>query len=218
MSLSLKPEFISKTVKTRLYQLDLPIIGLTGGIATGKSTVAELLKTSGLQVLSADQLVKNIYGTTEAKEFIQTHFPQVIENNFIVFKKLREIVFSDPLAKKEVEDFIYSKLPQTFLNAKNELVKNHPQMKCLIYDVPLLFEKGLFLKVDLSICVYLTRNEQKERLMKRDQIGAELAERILNEQWDIEVKKSKADTVIENTGTLKDLEIAVNQFVTKHFI
>lgn len=213
----LKPEYISKNQSNRLYQLNLPIIGLTGGISTGKSTVADILRNYGFHVLSADQLVKKIYSTKEAVTFVQSNFPEAFEDSQISFKKLRHIVFSDSLSKQKTEEFIYSKLPQTFLDATKELQDQHPNMKCLVYDVPLLFEKGLFEKVDLKVCVYLNRKEQIERLIKRDQISVELAEKILNEQWDIEIKKAKSDAVIENTGTLKDLEKAVSQFVDKHF-
>lgn len=217
MSLHLKNQFISKTPETRLYQLRLPLIGLTGGISTGKSTVAEILKKRGFHLLSADQLVKKIYSTSESLDFIKNNFPNVIDNNHINFKKLREIVFFDQEAKKKVETYIYSKLPSVFLHAQEEILKQFPNAQCLIYDVPLLFEKGLFDKVDLSVCVYLPRETQKKRLMARDQIEADLAEKILNEQWDIELKKSKSDVVISNTGSLDELELEVAQFIKNYF-
>lgn len=217
MLLKLKQKFISKNKDNRLYQLDLPIIGLTGGISTGKSTVAEILKQMGFNIVSADQLVKTIYATDEAKIFIKREFPDAFSDDQINFKKLREIVFTDPIAKKIVEEFIYSKLPLAFTLAKDELIKITPNIKCLIYDVPLLFEKGLDAKIDLSVCVYLPRDIQKERLMKRDQITADFVEKILAEQWDIELKKSKSDAVILNTSSIDDLKIAVAKFIEIYF-
>lgn len=217
MSLQLKNEYISKTPETRLYHLNLPLIGLTGGISTGKSTVAEILKSHGFPLLSADQLVKKIYSTEESLDFIKKNFPSAIDNNHINFKKLREIVFFDQEAKIKVETYIYSKLPSVFLHAQEEILKQFPDAQCLIYDVPLLFEKNLFQKVDLSVCVYLPREIQKKRLMARDRIEADLAEKILDEQWDIELKKSKSDVVIENIRSLKELEEEVSQFIKNYF-
>lgn len=218
MLLKLKQKFISKNKDNRLYQLDLPIIGLTGGISTGKSTVAEILKSHGFPLLSADQLVKKIYSTEESLDFIKKNFPSAIDNGHINFKKLREIVFFDQKAKIKIETYIYSKLPNVFLQSKEEILAQIPNIQCLIYDVPLLFEKGLFQKVDLSVCVYLPRETQKKRLMARDHIEADLAEKILDEQWNIELKKSQSDVVIENIGSLKELEEEVTQFIKNYFI
>jgi dephospho-CoA kinase len=154
--MKLRSEYISKTKENRLYHLPVPIIGLTGGIATGKSTVAKMFKDLGLNVLDADSLVKKIYAKTEAIDFVKTHFPQAYQNNAIQFKVLREIVFSNSFHQEVVEKFIYSHLPETFLNAFHEL----PAQSLLIYDVPLLFEKKLNESVDCSICVYTSREIQ----------------------------------------------------------
>ncbi len=218
MNFSLKTEFVSLNSDQRLYHLDIPIIGLTGGISTGKSTVLHLLEKAGFKIISADSLVKSIYTTEEAKYFVTNNFPSVIENNQINFKQLREIVFSDLNAKKMIENFVYSKLPDAFLNNVQTLKQTYPEMKCLMYEVPLLFERRLNNLVDLSVCIYLPRNTQKERLMKRDNISSELAEKILNEQLDIEQKKNKSKYIINNTGTLEDLASEVNGFIQHFFL
>jgi len=191
-----------KISSDRLYQIPVPIIALTGGIACGKSTVAKLFKDKNIPLISADELVKEIYLEDEALKFIQGLLPAAIENSKINFSVLRQIVFSKPDIKQKVEDFIYQRLPQKFLNAFIQF--SAPRI--LIYDVPLLFEKKLDTKVDKIICVYCPRSEQIKRLLKRDNITLDLAENMLKQQIDIEIKKNAADYVINNTQDLAFLE------------
>jgi dephospho-CoA kinase len=209
----LKNSLIKHTDKSRLYQIPVPIIGLTGGISTGKSTVADLFRKKGIPVIDADKNVKNIYQMPETITFIKNKFPEVVHNHIIDFKKLREIVFSNTDAKILIEEFIYAHLPNEFKQAFY-LFDNPP---FIVYDVPLLFEKQLHLLVDVTICVYSSRKQQIERLIKRDQIDRSLAEKILANQQDIEVKKKLADFVILNTEKAEDLEINFNDFFLKLF-
>ena len=210
---ALKPEFIKLNTEQRLYQMDRPIIAITGGIATGKSTFSELLSQKIHQsVICADRLVKKIYGTSEAKKFLMDEFPTVIKSGEINFKQLRENVFKDQSAKSKVETFIYSKLQKAFLDQANSI-----KSEFIIYDVPLLFEKKLETQVDLSILVYCPRQTQIERVIKRDGISRDLAEKILNEQMPIEEKVKKADIVIKNKGQLNELALEVDLLVNKVF-
>lgn len=192
----LKNKWITKDHTSRLYHLPVPIVALTGGIATGKSTVAELFRVKGYPVIDADRLVKEIYKTPEAKSFIQTHFPEASNDGEIDFKQLRIAVFGNPHKQDKVEKFIYSKLPDEFLKVFKSL--NNPEF--VIYDVPLLFEKKLDQKIDVSVCVYSPKSFQLDRLIKRDKITAELAESILLKQLDIESKKQSSDLIIENVA------------------
>ena len=193
---NLRSNWVKKNTLTRLYEIQVPILGLTGGIATGKSTVANLFKDAGVPVIDADKLVKNVYAKKASVEFIQVNFPEAVTNGEIQFKKLREIAFSKPENQQLLENYIYAHLPEAFKNAFMEF--KNPSF--IVYDVPLLFEKGLDSKVDTTICTYSPRKTQIERLMKRDQISMDLAEKILSRQIDIEEKKNKSDLVIENTG------------------
>lgn len=205
----LKSNLVKLTAEKRLYQIPVPIIGLTGGIGTGKSTVASLLKKHGLPIIDADQNVKTVYQKPETLVFIKKHFPSAIVDNQIDFKKLREIVFVNQESKQTVEDYIYMHLPSTFKEAYARF--NNPPF--IIYDVPLLFEKKLNPLVDVSVCVYAPRETQIQRLMARDHSTRELAEKILANQLDIEVKKELSDFTIENTGDLTILEKNVEEFL-----
>ncbi|WP_408097674.1 dephospho-CoA kinase [Peredibacter sp. HCB2-198] len=207
--MKLKHKFIKLTEAQRLYGLDKPIIGLTGGIATGKSTVTKMLEGQGLVVLDADRLVKSIYQTREAKDFIKGTFPEAWINNEINFQKLRELFFHNPKTKEAVEGFIYARLPQAFADAASLNTKQPFH----IYDVPLLFEKGLDQKMDLSVLVYAPRKIQRARLMDRDGHVEDMAEKILNHQMDIDEKKLKADFVIDNSAGMSELAAEVKQFL-----
>lgn len=207
--LKIKEKLIVLEKKDRLYNLEQPIVAITGGIASGKSTFINLLKTKGLQIIDADQLVKNIYATFEAKEFIRSHFPSVFNDHNIDFKKLRELFFSDPQCKSKIEAFIYSKLP----NAFKEEVKCITNQNFYIYDVPLLFEKNLEKKVDLSVLIFCEPNQQLIRLIRRDQIPENLAKKIIEQQIDINIKKTKAGLVIDNSQDQGQLELQMETFL-----
>jgi dephospho-CoA kinase len=178
----------------------VPIIGLTGGIATGKSTVANLFSKRGHHVISADLLVKEIYATDEALTFVGKNWPAAVVNRAIDFKRLRALAFGDSQIRTLLEQFIYARLPERFLA---HLPATAP---FVIYDVPLLFEKGLDAAVDLVICVAITSELQRQRLIARDHISEELADSILAAQWDIDEKKRLSTIVIENDCSLSELE------------
>jgi dephospho-CoA kinase len=206
----LKNNLVKLIPQNRLYQLPVPIIGLTGGIGSGKSTVAELFRQAGIPVIDADKNVKKIYQKPETLHFIKDEFPEVVSHEKIDFKKLREIVFVNPDALELLESFLYQHMPSIFLDAYSEL--NSPEF--IVYDVPLLFEKNLHLQVDLSVCVYAPKDSQIERLIKRDlQTSRELAEKILSRQMNIEDKKKISDYVLENTGSLVELRSKFTLFI-----
>jgi len=209
----LKNNLEKLTAESRLYNIPVPIIGLTGGIGTGKSTVASLLRKHGLPIIDADANVKTVYQKPETVEFIRQHFPSAVSGKAVDFKKLREIVFSNPDARTLVEGHIYSHLPQVFKEAYSLFDKP----AAIVYDVPLLFEKQLHLLVDVSVCVYAPREIQIQRLMARDHSSRELAKSILSNQLDIEEKKKLSDFVIENTGDLNQLEKNIQEFIQNVF-
>lgn len=203
------PKFKLLDPKDRLYQIPNPLIGLTGGIATGKSSVAKIFREMGFKVIDADALVKSIYQNPKTIEFIESIAPDSITDKQIDFKKLREKFFSHSEIKSKIESFIYSELPNAFFAELSSI----PDQEIIIYDVPLLFEKKLNIKSDLSIVVYAAKDIQIQRLMKRDNISKDLAEKILNAQMPIEEKKLLADYVISNEESLEALKVSVNQFV-----
>lgn len=204
-------DLVSKNTETRLYQTPVPIIGLTGGIATGKSTVTTILKSLGLPIIDADILIKNIYKKNETVEFIKTNFKEAFIDHKIDFKKLREIAFSDDLNLLKIESYLYQFMPSEFKSAYSQL--QNPNF--IIYDVPLLFEKKLDPLIDVSICVYSNEATQIERIIKRDQVTREQAKKVLSHQIPIDEKKEKANFTIENLGSLDDLNKNVSELLKK---
>lgn len=194
----LKDQFIRLSKNDRLYHLEIPIIGLTGGVATGKSTVSSLFKKEGFNIINADSLVHTIYKQKPTIEFIAKNFPSVIKNDAIDFKALRKEFFENKKHQELIEQFIYKNLESAFLEEAKSL------NNLIIYDVPLLFEKGLKEKVDLVICVYCPEKLQLKRLMERDNIDETLANKIIHSQMGIEKKKHLSDFIINNEASLEN--------------
>ncbi len=205
----LSKKFIRLTPQNRLYHLKQPIVALTGGIATGKSTVTKLIQARGFTIVDADALVKAIYRTNEAEEFVRENMPAAWKSGQIDFSVLRELVFSDEQMKALVESFIYARLP-VYFKKESETITGQD---FLFYDVPLLFEKHLDSLVDVKVVIYAQKELQLSRLIQRDQVREEIAQKMLNAQMDIDVKRSKADLVVNNLGTLSELSANVDAFL-----
>ena len=205
----MKKELTSKTPKTRLHNIPVPIIGLTGGIATGKSTVSDKLKALGHPVICADTLVKEIYKTSKTTDHLKKYYPQVLSGEKVDFKKLREKFFLDKTIQEDIERLIYSQMSDTFWKFYNNL----GNVNYLFYDVPLLFEKELDKLVDYKVTVYAPREVQQERLLKRDKIDISLVNEILDKQIDIEKKKGLSDSVIDNSRDLSFLSTSISDFL-----
>lgn len=200
--MKLKNKFITKTQTDRLYQLPVPVIGLTGGIATGKSSVSRLLLDAGYPLLDADKLVKIVYQKEKTLEYLKVHHPEVMKGEIVQFRLLRELFFKDQITKSNIENLIYSQLSEVFHEELNKL--SNPTF--VIYDIPLLFERNLQNKFDLSVLVYTTPQIQVQRLMNRDNHTETEARNIIAHQISIEEKKKKADLIISNIGDLSHLE------------
>jgi dephospho-CoA kinase len=209
--LKLKSNLIKLSKNERLYHLDIPVIALTGGIACGKSTVAKLFQEQGMTVIDADQLIHQIYKKEAIFDLIKNKCPQAIHDHTIDFKILRSHFFNDPLLKADITSALYAHLPSMFTQS---IPKN---CKLVVYDIPLLFENNLQKSFDLVVVVYAPRVMQIERLIQRDRISKELAQKILDQQWDIEDKRQKADFVIENTHDFATLKQQVTDF-TRDFL
>ncbi len=208
----LKSKYAIQDKKTRLYKASLPIIGITGGIATGKTTAGKILRELGFFVIDADKLVKEIYSDEQTVEFIQTIAPDTVSNlRTINFPKLREAFFSDQRIKTKVEDFIYQNLPSKFIKKVIEAQENGHEF--LFYEIPLLFEKNLQNQLDLSVCIYASQETQIQRLSSRDQNSPELIDKILKSQINIETKKELADMVINNCHDQNELHSNIQNFI-----
>lgn len=209
----LKSRYISLNTEQRLYCCELPIIGLTGGIATGKSTASNYLKSLSIPLIDADKLIHRIYQDEATVEYVAKLVPEAIQGSQIDFKKLRERFFQDKNIKSSLEDFLYQRMPVAFQDEIKAFQGS--EFRYLVYDVPLLFEKGLQTKIDISLLIYASQKTQKIRLKNRDNQTPEQIENILKNQIDIEEKRQMAKFVVENESNIKDLESSLSEFLDK---
>lgn len=179
-------------------------IGLTGGIATGKSTVAGLLKSLGHPVLDADAIAHQalVQGSPVIGEIVKAFGKNILSGENVDRKKLGSIVFSDP-AKRECLEQIVHPFVQSQVRKEREKLKNH---EWVFYDVPLLYEKNLQDQFDAVIVVASSREKQIERLKKRNFLSDIEIETRLNSQLPVEEKVKKANFVIWNNHGESELK------------
>ena len=185
------------------------IIGLTGGIASGKSTVSKYLAEKGFKVYDADKIAKNISEEKYVQEEIIATFGDKIldKNGNVDRKKLKEIVFENKDKLKKLNGIIHPKVIDFYKKLKE---KNTDEV--IIFDVPLLFESGLDKICDKILVVISDYEVQLDRIVERDKIDRELASKIVKAQLSNEERIKKADVVIENNSNLEDLFEKVERF------
>ena len=181
------------------------IIGITGGIASGKSTVTNFLRQQGFQVVDADAVVHQLQkpGGRLYQVLVQ-HFGQeiILENGELNRPLLASLIFSNP------EEREWSKQTQGEI-IREELVALRDQLAqteaIFFMDIPLLFEQDYASWFDETWLVYVDRDVQVERFMKRDQLSKDLAESRLSAQWSLEEKKKLASHILDNNGSRDQL-------------
>ena len=181
------------------------IIGITGGIASGKSTVTEFLRQKGFQVVDADAVVHQLQKPGgRLFQVLVEHFGEkvLLENGELNRPLLASLIFSNP------EEQEWSKRTQgEIIREELAALRNQfAQTEALFFmDIPLLFEQDYASWFDETWLVYVNRDVQLERLMKRDQISKEAAESRLNSQWPLERKISLASHSLDNNGNQEQL-------------
>jgi dephospho-CoA kinase len=191
------------------------IIGLTGGIATGKSTVSNMLRERGAAIVDADRVAREVVepGEPALQEIVNRFGSEILnEDGTLNRKKLGGIVFADPARRKELEAITHPAIRARMRERMAALASEDPD-RLIVADIPLLFEGGLQRQYECVLLVYVPREIQKERLMKRDGLTEAEAEKRLAAQMDIEEKKRLADYVIDNRGTLEETSRQVDEFL-----
>ncbi|MFS9097747.1 dephospho-CoA kinase [Streptococcus infantis] len=189
------------------------IIGITGGIASGKSTVTEFLRQKGFQVVDADAVVHQLQKPGgRLFQVLVEHFGEkvLLENGELNRSLLASLIFSNP------EEQEWSKRTQgEIIREELAALRNQfAQTEALFFmDIPLLFEQDYASWFDETWLVYVNRDVQLERLMKRDQISREAAESRLNSQWPLERKISLASHSLDNNGNQEQLIAQVVQLL-----
>ena len=189
------------------------IIGITGGIASGKSTVTEFLRQKGFQVVDADAVVHQLQKPGgRLYQVLVEHFGEkvLLENGELNRPLLASLIFSN-LEEQEWSKRTQGEIIREELAALRNLFA---QTEALFFmDIPLLFEQDYASWFDETWLVYVNRDVQLERLMKRDQISKEAAESRLNSQWPLERKISLSSHSLDNNGNQEQLIAQVVQLL-----
>lgn len=189
------------------------IIGITGGIASGKSTVTEFLRQKGFQVVDADAVVHQLQKPGgRLYQVLVEHFGEkvLLENGELNRPLLASLIFSNPEEQEWSKSTQGEIIREELAALRNKLA----QTEALFFmDIPLLFEQDYASWFDETWLVYVNRDVQLERLMKRDQISKEAAESRLNSQWPLERKISLSSHSLNNNGNQEQLIAQVVQLL-----
>jgi len=188
----------------------MKIIGLTGNIASGKSAISYILKNLGAEVLDLDKIGKQIQELNYKKviEKIEKRFgKEIIENEKINRKKLGSIVFSDKQALIDLNSIMIPLMTEKLKRTIDENRKK--ETKVLVVDAAILFEANWDKFVDYVWVVYVPRETQINRLIKREKITQEEAIMRVDSQESIDEKIEKADVVIDNSKNLEAVKLKI---------
>ena len=194
----------------------MKLVGLTGGIASGKSAVAAILRRLGAAIINADELSREVVRPEQGawEEIIKTFGPDILqEDKTLDRRKLRKIVFDNPEARKKLEAIIHPRVRALAERIISELAAAGSSV--IVYEVPLLFEAQIHLWLRPVILVACDLETQKKRLLERDHLTELEAQQHLDAQMSLEEKRKLADYVIENDGTLEELEQGVRAVLQK---
>lgn len=181
-------------------------VGLTGGIASGKSTVAGILAQSGYEVVDADFLAREVVKSQSSgfEKIVKLFGRTIVQaDGELDRKKLGDIVFSDPQKRLELENITHPLIQKRVEEIKKNIEKRGDALA--FYDVPLLFEKKLEKNFDAIVVVASSQEQQIQRLMKRNNLEQGQAKARIQAQIPIEAKVKLTEYVIWNSGSLEDL-------------
>ncbi|MEW5675763.1 dephospho-CoA kinase [Flavobacterium enshiense] len=171
------------------------IVGLTGGIGSGKSTIANYFSEMGVPVYIADEAAKEIMDLPEVVKKVQAVFEEnVIENKCLNRKKIAELVFSSPEKLKALNKIVHPEVKKHFL----EWVRQHSKYPFVIKEAAILFESGTYIDCDKIILVTAPEEIRIQRVMNRDKVTEKQVLDRLKNQWNDEKKIALSDYIIQN--------------------
>ena len=187
------------------------IVGLTGGYASGKSTVAKMFVELGATLIDADRLAREVVKPDKQAWFeIVAHFGKgiLLKNREIDRKALGEIVFGSDAERERLNAIVHPRVLDEELKAIEE-IKGRGLDAILILSVPLLIESGHYRQCDKIVVVTVDRDTQIKRLMERDGFSREESLRRISAQMPLSEKVTYADFVIDNSGSIQETELQV---------
>ncbi|MGM0239741.1 dephospho-CoA kinase [Enterococcus sp. AZ103] len=191
------------------------VLGVTGSIATGKSTVVNVFKNHQIPVVDGDVVAREVVEPgTEGLAAVVEKFGEdiLLAEGGLDRKKLGDLVFSQPDERLKLNETIKPFIRKEILRQIEELKKKSP---LVIADIPLLYEAHYEKELDVIAVVYVSPRIQLERLMKRNNYTENEAFNRINSQWSIDEKKQKADIVFDNRGTIEETKQQVEDWLKK---
>ncbi|MDC2841662.1 dephospho-CoA kinase [Limosilactobacillus mucosae] len=192
------------------------VIGLTGGIASGKSTISSILKAVGWPVIDADLIARQIVmpGSKGLEQIVNRFGPQMLNSDGTLDrKKLGKTVFDDPKKLSDLDKIEHPLIQEAIDSQLDEFKKQH--LPVVVLDVPLLFETGMDEECDLTVLAVVDQATQLKRLTKRDQISKMDAVKKISSQMSLKEKMQRADVIIDNNGTLEQTRSQVAELVDR---
>jgi dephospho-CoA kinase len=191
------------------------IVALTGGIGSGKSTVARMFEDEGAYVIDFDYLARVVVKPDKPawRDIVDYFGPEILSPDRTLNRSaLAEIVFSDDESRKALEGFTHHRIFEES-DALVKAIKRKDPCSVVIIDFPLLFELSLNEKFDKVILAYVPRAVQLERIIERDGLAKEEVEKRLNAQISIEEKRSLSDYIINSEEGLNDTRNQVRKVI-----
>jgi dephospho-CoA kinase len=192
------------------------LVGLTGGIASGKTTVAKIMKRLGAAIVDADALSREVVepGRDAWKAIVDTFGAEVLRpDQTLDRQKLRAVIFNNSTARKKLESIIHPRVRALAEERINQQAAAGYEL--VVYEVPLLFEGNLHEWLRPVVLVACDADVQRQRLQQRDRLTPEEAQKHIDAQMSLEEKRRLADYVIENDGDLESLERQVEAVVKR---
>jgi dephospho-CoA kinase len=187
------------------------LVGLTGGIGSGKSTVARMLEKRGAIVFDADVLARQAVapGTPGFEKVVERFGPNVLApGGGLDREALASIVFADPAARRDLEGIVHPEVRRMFAEGCEEYRDSD---RVVVFSAPLLVETGMHTAFDLLIVVSAPVATQIERLMRERAMPERAVQARIEAQLPLEAKAEVADVLVDNEGTLEDLEAQVDR-------
>lgn len=191
-------------------------LGLTGGIATGKTTISNYLKSIDIPVLDADEYARKVVepGTPGLAEITNTFGEQILQPDGSLNRKLLgQIVFNDSSARQTLNDITHPRIQQMMADELHRLAEQ--QIPLVILDIPLLLENKNVAGADAVMVVTIPESLQLTRLMQRNNLTEKEAQSRISAQMPLVEKEKLADFVIDNSGTISSTQKQVEKVIQK---
>jgi dephospho-CoA kinase len=186
----------------------VPFVGLTGGIAAGKSEALRALERAGAATLSSDDVVRELLTTGEIRDALVERFgDEVAPGGEVDRSAVAEVVFSDPAHREWLEGLLWPRVGERIAGWREQLEQADPRPRAAVVEVPLLFESGMEAVFDRTIAVVADESVRTERAGAR---GHSRVDERTSRQLSQEEKAQRADFVVRNDGSLDDLQRALS--------